>query len=161
MDYHITIGTYGTRLHGGNAPTVERAHNQYGEEFVPFDPKREQFERDRMVQNPVYLTDEQRLFVEEIVPSLCERGQWIYHIVACQADHLHLLVSCADTVGGSPAPKVIRRWLKQWLTNTLNEKYGKRQWFAKCGSTKYLFEKGYFEAVYEYIYKQRTMKENN
>ena len=159
MDYHITIGTYGTRLHGGNAPTVERVHNQYGEEFVHFDPKRERYERDRMVQNPVYLTDEQRLFVEEIVPSLCERGQWIYHIVACQADHLHLLVSCADTVGGSPDPKVIRRWLKQWLTNTLNEKYGKRQWFAKCGSTKYLFEKGYFEAVYEYIYKQRTMKE--
>ena len=86
------------------APTVEREHNQYGEEFVACDPKREQFERDRMVQNPVYLTDEQRLFVEEVVPSICERGQWIYHIVACQADHLHLLISdCADAVGGSRA----------------------------------------------------------
>ncbi|MCL2743723.1 MAG: hypothetical protein FWE67_07720 [Planctomycetaceae bacterium] len=35
---------------------------------------------------------------------------------------------------------------------------GKRQWFDKCGSTKYLLEEGYFEAVYEYIGQQRTTR---
>ena len=156
MDYHITVGTYGTRLHGGDAPTVDKKHNRYGEEFVGFNMKREQFERDRMIQNPVYLTMEQRQFIEEKIPFFCERGGWIYHIAACQADHFHLLVSdsrAADFVGD---PKTIRRWLKQWLTSALNEKYGKRQWFAKCGSTKYLYEVGYFESVYDYIQKQRT-----
>ena len=152
MDYHITVGTYGTRLHGGNAPTVELEHHRYGEAFVSFDPERERFECDRMVQSPVYLTDEQRQFAEEVIPSICERGKWIYHIAACQADHFHLLVS------GDVEAKKIRRWLKQWLTSDLNEKYGKRQWFAECGSTKYLYEKGYFEAVYEYIRKQRTTR---
>jgi REP element-mobilizing transposase RayT len=152
MDYHITIGTYGTRLHGGDAPTVEREHNHFGDEFVAFDSHRERFEQDIMVQHPVYLTDEQRRFVEEIIPSICERGQWIYHLAACQADHLHLLVS------GDVEAKKIRRWLKQWLTSALNEKFGKHQWFAECGSTKYLYEKGYFEAVYKYIKKQRTTK---
>ena len=153
MDYHITIGTYGTRLHGGNAPTVERQHNRYGEDFVSTDSHRERFERDTMVQNPVYLTDEQRQFVEEIIPSICERGKWIYHLTACQTDHVHLLVS------GDVEAKKIRRWLKQWLTNALNDRFGKRQWFAECGSTKYLYEKGYFEAVDEYIKKQQTRKE--
>ena len=152
MDYHITVGTYGTRLHGGNAPTVARAHNRYGEQFVSFDPERERFERDGMVQDPIYLTDEQRQFVEETIPSICERGKWVYHLAACQTDHVHLLVS------SDVEPKKIRRWLKQWLTNALNEKYGKRQWFAECGSTKYLFEDGYIEAVYEYIKKQRITK---
>jgi len=153
MDYHITVGTYGTRLHGGNEPTVERVRNRYGEKFVSFDLKRERFEHDKMVHNPTYLKDEQRLFVEEMIPSICERGQWTYHIAACQADHFHLLVS------GDVEAKKIRRWLKQWLTNALNEKYGKQQWFAECGSTKYLYEKGYFEAVYEYIRKQRTTQD--
>jgi REP element-mobilizing transposase RayT len=155
MDYHITIGTYGTRLHGGSELTVDRVHSRYGEEFVGVDPQRERFERDEMIQNPVYLTDEQRQFIEETIPDICERGKWIYHIAACQSNHIHLLVStqrAADCVGA----KEIRRWLKQWLTSALNEKYGKQKWFAKCGSTKYLYEKGYFETAYEYIKKQRT-----
>jgi hypothetical protein len=115
MDYHITVGTYGTRLHGGNAPTVDRKHHRYGDEFVSFNPKKEQFKRNRMIQNPVYLTDEQRRFVEETIPHLCERGQWIYHFAACQTDHFHLLVS------GDVEAKQIRHWLKQRLTAALNE----------------------------------------
>jgi REP element-mobilizing transposase RayT len=157
MDYHITVGTYGTRLHGDDEPTVERPQNQYGDEFVKKDIEREQFERDRMVQEPVYFTEEQRFFVEKTIPAICERGKWIYHIAACQTNHFHLLVSTREPA--AVPPKQIRRWLKQWLTNALNEHYGKRQWFAGCGSTKYLFEKGYFEAVYNYIKRQRTTKE--
>ncbi len=37
LAYHITIGIYGTRVHGGQAPTVERSHNRYGEPFVVAD----------------------------------------------------------------------------------------------------------------------------
>lgn len=92
-NYHITIGTYGTRLHGGVAPTVERSHNKLGDPFVKADPGREYSERRRMTEAPCLFTEEQRCFVEEIVPELCERGKWIYHIVACQPDHVHLLVS--------------------------------------------------------------------
>ena len=150
MDYHITIGTYGTRLHGGERPTVDRFDkHQYGEEFLERDAKRELFARDKMTQRPVYLTQEQRQFVENVMPDICQKGKWLYHIAACQVDHLHLLVS------SDVEPKKIRRWLKQWLTMALNDKFGKRQWLAEFGSTKYLFEEGYFEAVYEYIKAQR------
>jgi hypothetical protein len=37
LAYHITFGTYGTRLHGDERGTVERAHNVYGEPIVGMD----------------------------------------------------------------------------------------------------------------------------
>ena len=32
--WHITFGTYGTRLHGTFAPTVDKQHNALGTEFL-------------------------------------------------------------------------------------------------------------------------------
>ena len=147
--YHITVGTYGTRLHGGAAPTVERPRNKLGDEFVGYDPVKEKFIRDRMVQNPVYLTEEQRLYIETIAPTICKRGGWEYHLIGCQEDHFHLLLS------GDVEPKKIRHWFKFWLTQELNERFGKQKWLVECGSTKWINDDDYFKAVYEYIRKQR------
>ncbi len=151
--YHITVGTYGTRLHGGTAPTVERSHNKPGEAFVLFDSEREKFIRDRMIQFPVYLTAEQRRFTETKTPEICERGQWTFHLIGCQTDHFHLLLS------GEVEPKKIRHWFKFWLTRSLNERFGKKSWFAECGSTKWINDENYFKAVYEYIRRQRITPE--
>ena len=48
LAYHITFGTYGTRLHGGERLTVDRVHNQYGMPFVEHDAELEKAERDLM-----------------------------------------------------------------------------------------------------------------
>ncbi|MCL2744867.1 MAG: hypothetical protein FWE67_13545, partial [Planctomycetaceae bacterium] len=84
LTYHITCGTYGTRLHGGIAPTVALPNNHLHDHFVEFDPLLYSWRRELMVQEPVYLTDEQRLFVESEIPLLCNRGGWSYHIAGCQ-----------------------------------------------------------------------------
>lgn len=151
--YHITIGTYGTRLHGGAAPTVERPHNKRGEPFVTIDPKREMALRGTMKETPCYFSNEQRIFVESTIPEICEQGNWTYHIAACQNDHIHLLTS------GNVEPKAIRRWFKTWLTQRLNNKYGKRTWLVNSGSTKWVNGERYFNAVFEYIQRQRATKE--
>ena len=150
LAYHITIGTYGTRLHGGVALTVERPHNKRGEPFVAVNADREQMARQKMKETPCYFSTEQRLFVETTIPQICEQGRWTYHIAACQGDHVHLLVSA------QVEPKAIRRWFKTWLTQRLNEEYGRRTWFVDSGSTKWVKDQRYFDTAFEYIKRQRT-----
>src|SRR2546421_11369035 len=41
LAYHITWGTYGTRLHGDGRGTVDREHNEYGTPVLGPDPERQ------------------------------------------------------------------------------------------------------------------------
>jgi len=153
--YHITIGTYGTRLHGGVALTVERPHNKPGDPFVTADPKRELAMRDKMKEPPCHFSESQCLFVELIIPAICERGSWLYHLAACQDDHIHLLVS------SQVEPKKIRRWFKTWLTQSLNEQYGPRTWLVDAGSTKWINDEHYFQKACAYVRRQRTTQDHD
>ena len=103
-----------------------------------------------MKESPLVFTEEQCLFVEESIPAICERGGWVYHIAACQPDHVHLPVS------SHVSPKDIRRWFKTWRVQLLNEKYGKWRWFVRDGSGKWGNDEQYFRNAYEYIREQRT-----
>src|SRR5437868_4500911 len=98
--WHITVGTYATRLHGDGRPTVDRQHNQPGEEFIYNDPVRARFERDAAHGEPVYLNQAQRECIEANLPQICERGGWTYHIAAAppppENDHFYILLD-ADT----------------------------------------------------------------
>lgn len=118
--YHITFGTYGTRLHGGEAPTVHRSRNRPGEPFVAANAELWEENRRRMEERPCVLSTEQRLFVETEIPAICERGGWTYHLAAAQENHLHVLLSAENE------PKGVRRWLKTWLGRALDQKYGTR-----------------------------------
>ena len=82
LAYHITFGTYGTRLHGDPRGTVERHYNQYGTPIVEADPWKQKFERNWMVAAPVVLTNPQREFIEQEMPNICERGDWECRICA-------------------------------------------------------------------------------
>ncbi len=151
--YHITFGTYGTRLHGGVAPTVALPRNHYEEDFEAPNAVRYEMSRELMREKPCVLSSEQRRFLENGIPAICDRGKWLYHIAAVQEDHVHILLSAdAD-------PKVVRQWLKTWLSQSLNAHYGKRTWWAKGGSGKWVFEEDYFNNVHQYILNQRTHQE--
>jgi len=150
---HLTFGTYGTRLHGGSAPTVMRSQNQVGEPFVDGDPDLYEASRERMRESPCYFDKKQRLFVETEVPLLCERGGWTYHLACCQPDHVHVLLSVA------PDPKTVRKWLKTWLSRSLNKQFQRRTWFAEGGSGKWIFDDARYQNVYQYILKQRAHEE--
>lgn len=147
---HITFGTYGTRLHGGDRPTVHHSRNTFGESFEGSNPARAKYVRASMNEEPVVLTREQRLLVEKSMPGICERGGWTLHEAACRTDHVHLLLTIESNA------KKVRQWIKTWLSQLLNANEEKRTWWAKGGSCKHVFDEDYFEAVRQYIRKQKT-----
>ena len=153
LAYHITFGTYGTRLHGDLRGTIDRRHNIRGEPVLGQNDAWRRTEKAILRCPPVFLTPEQREYAEVEIPFICDRGHWGYHIAACQTDHVHVLLT-ADREG--PA---VRRWLKRWLGDALSQRWpvpGERTWWAKGGSVKWVWDPGYRQRVFEYIERQRT-----
>ncbi len=155
--WHITFGTFGTRLHGSERPTVDRKHSRFGEPFIATDAARERWQRQHMTGKPVRLTHEQRTEVEAALPRICERGEWTLRTYAADADHVHVLCDADRSVHG----RQIRMLLKRWLTQTLDEKWPRtagRSWWADGGSNKAVKEQAYLNNAYRYIAKQRATK---
>lgn len=166
--WHITFGTYATRLHDDPRPTVNRRHNKINTPFPPPEPDRQQQPTDP----PLLLTPAQRHHIEAIIPKLCERGGWTYRTCAapCEpsepgrvgpahtpgnADHIHVLLDAPK----SKQPKDIRKWLKRWLSQSLTKTYGPpaKRWWAEGGSTKPVKDPQYLNNATNYINRQRTL----
>ena len=118
LAYHITFGTYGTRLHGDPRGTVDRKANKPGDPIIGAEPDWERMERSSLRFPAMLLTTENRSFIEFVVPSLCDRGGWELHVCAAKPDHVHVLLAT------SREAKPVRRWLKTWLSQALNECLG-------------------------------------
>jgi REP element-mobilizing transposase RayT len=151
--WHITFGTYGTRLHGDYRATVDRLHNELGTPFIDTNELRKTCEAKRMKFAPLILNDEQRSFLQTTAPSICERGGWHYRISAAEPDHFHILLDIDPKIHGER----VRRLLKRWLTQELNQHWQLLQnaWWAEEGSNKAIHEEKYLNNAYNYILKQR------
>ncbi len=153
--WHITWGTYGTRLHGGERPTVDRNHNQLGDPFVYHDPDREARERNQMRAAPVHPTTQQQEFIERSIPELCIRGGWNLRTCSADHDHVHVLLDIPRNIHGER----VRRILKRWLTQALDEHWSRPKsgtWWAEQGSNKVVRDDAYLNNVFPYIEKQRV-----
>ena len=158
LAFHMTFGTYGTRLHGDERSTVARPLNHFGQPFVEPDEIRQQFVFDSMIGNPLYLSAVQRIEIERIAPEICQRGGWDFHIAAAQPDHVHCLLSCRSE------PKVARKLLKRWLSDHLTANWALNhspRWWADGGSGKYVWDEDYFRRAFEYIERQRATPWNH
>ena len=118
LAYHITFGTYGTRLHGDPRGTVDRKANKPGDPIIGAEPDWERMERSTLRFPPVLFDAGSRSFIESVVPSLCDRGGWELHVCAAKPDHVHVLLTASRDA------KPVRRWLKTWLSQALNEQLG-------------------------------------
>lgn len=157
--WHITFGTHGARLHGGDALTVDREHNRRGEAFIARNPDREREEAARLRGTMVRLTDEQRAFIERTIPRLCERGGRMLRTCAAppppEDDHVHVLLDADPHRHG----KDIRKWLKRWLSEPLTVEFGPPaagEGWAEGGSTKPVKEERYLNNAYAYVARQRS-----
>ena len=152
--YHITFGTYGTRLHGDDRGTVERAHNAFGEPIVGRDGEWQQVEASLLKFPPRMLTVEQRIAVEKIVPEICARGGWEHVDTAAAQDHVHNLVRAAAEGAD------VRKWLKRWLSQAMSARWpllDGQVWWAECGSVKWVWTADYDERVKGYVRRQKTI----
>jgi len=153
--WHITFGTYGARLHGGSRPTVDKLHNRLGTPFLSTDAERLGTVRGRMNFSACRLTEEQRLFIEGEINSICKQGGWDYRICAAEVDHVHLLCDIVPEIHGEK----VRRLVKRWLGQSLGRKWPlakEERWWAVGGSNKAVKDSSYLNNVYRYILNQRS-----
>ena len=153
--WHITFGTYGTRLHYGPRPTVDKQHNRRGTPFLPHKPAFERTVRNRLNRAPRYLTDEQQVFAEELLPIHCERGGWDFRVGSASGDHVHLLCDIAPEIHGQRVRRLVKRWLGQALSQVWPLGIG-QSWWADGGSNKAVRDSRYLNNVYGYILRQRA-----
>jgi REP element-mobilizing transposase RayT len=153
LAYHITWGTYGTRLHGDPRGTIDRQHNEIGTPVLGFDEHRWEREKENLKFPPVVLTREQMRFVEELVPVICKRGYWKYHTCAAGPDHVHVVLTSEHD------PETIRRLLKRWLSQEMSKQYPLPPgavWWAECGSIRWIDCDRYFNNATDYVTRQRA-----
>jgi len=97
----------------------------------------------------VSLNLEQRRVVREAVYEVCARYDWLVHEFAGQSDHTHVVVS-AEREG-----RALREALKAVAARELNKKFGKKQWWAEGGSSRYIWDQTYLRDAINYVGGQR------
>ena len=107
LAYHITFGTYGTRLHGDERGTVDRRANKYGDPIIGAQPDWQQMERNFLRFPPRIFEISHRQLIERLVPVICVRGGWHLHSAAAAKDHVHTLLT-AQADG-----EIVRKLLKR------------------------------------------------
>jgi hypothetical protein len=153
--WHITWGTYGSRLHGGPRPTVDRDHNERGEPFVAPNSQRERDESSILNFPPRLLTLEQRTLVEGSIPAICIRGGWNYRVCAAGPDQVHVLCDIVPAVHGEKARRLLKRWIGQELAKLWPLEQG-QTWWAEEGSNIAVKDEAYLNNVFNYILRRRT-----
>ena len=153
--WHITFGTYGTRLHGDIRPTVDRNHNRVGTPFLTPDSRRRALEHESLKFDSVYLTREQCLEAQARLPEICSRGGWTLRVCSASSDHVHLVLDIVPEVHGEKARRLIKRWLGEALTARWPRAKG-ASWWAEEGSNKAVKDEEYLNNAYEYVLGQRT-----
>ena len=153
IGYHVTYGTYGTRLHGDERGTVDHSENRYGDPIVGTAEAWQQMEVSHLRFPPRLLSVEQRIAVQELVPQACIRGGWTHIATAAAADHVHQFIR-------APVDGVdVRKWLKRWVSQGMSTRWPllpEQVWWAECGSVKWVWTDDYAERVTKYIERQRT-----
>jgi len=153
LAYHITFGTYGTRLHGDVRGTVDRRLNQPGDPIIGAEPDWEFMELNKLRFPPRVFDFQQRQLVEQLVPDVCVRGGWQLQARAAGKDDVHTLLSAqAD---GDVIRKLLKRWLGQALASHIPLEPEQTFW-AECGSVKWVWKEDYFERVKKYVLDQRA-----
>lgn len=152
--YHIVWTTYGTWLPGDVRGWVKK-----GEWVVQApDPARERHTRERMVEEPVFLTDEQRAIVERTIGDHCRIRGWTLHAVNARRNHVHVVV-LADR-----GALEVRDQLKAWcsrrlsdaagLTEPVAKKAGRKHWFTEGGDIENIDTEEYLANAVGYVRDQ-------
>jgi REP element-mobilizing transposase RayT len=154
LAYHIVWTTYGTWLSGD-----ARGWVKWGERGIqPPDPKMERAHRERMVEEPVILTPEQRALVEKTITEHCRIRGWRLHVVAVRTNHVHVVVTADRN------PNDVRDQFKAWcsrklsdavgLTTLVAKKAGRRRWFTEGGDTEFIDTEVYLNNTIRYVIDQ-------
>jgi REP element-mobilizing transposase RayT len=147
--YFITWTTYGTWLPGDQRGWVKRR------QWVvqPPDPSREQQAHERMTDEVVVLTSEQRAIVDKVVVDHCRIRNWLLHARNARTNHVHVVVSALVD------PKLVREQLKAWASRRLSGaaglrgggKNGQRRWWTEKGDIELVRDEERLAEIIQYV----------
>lgn len=154
LAWHITFGTYGTRLHGDSRGTVDPRRNRPGTPTEAVDPRRVVGNATRRAGNGVWLSREQCEWIEGGLTELCVSLEMRSFAHAAAPNHVHLLARIRPEVDGKVAMRLIKRGLSQGL----NRGFGRSpvRWWAEGGSTIPVLSPEYLERALDYVGSQST-----
>jgi REP element-mobilizing transposase RayT len=156
LAYFITFTTYGTWLHGTakGKGSVDRKHNQFGEEFVAPNLKRHSVEQCVMSQPPYALDSARRKIVRDTIAGLCREKQWQLLAMHVRTNHVHLVVSAdrdPDRLMSDMKARASRK-----LTQAGFETSSRKRW-TRHGSTVHLFDEASVAEKIDYtLHRQGT-----
>lgn len=142
---------YGAWLHGDSRGWVK-----WGEaEIKPPDPDRERAARQRMVESPVVLTEDQRALVEQTIREHCRFRGWLLHAVNVRSNHVHVVLT-ADR-GADEVMSQLKAWCSRKLSDAaglvgaVGKKAGRRHWFTEGGDKKVIDTEEYLQNALTYV----------
>ena len=136
--YFITWTTYGTWLHGDERGSFDHHGN-----YIPPNWARREAEAAMLVDDPVYLTPEQRAIVDQLLVEACARLGWVLQARNVRSNHVHVVVSAAAD------GKQVRSRLKALASMRLSEHAGLDPAAGTDGARKWWTEKGNIEEVWD------------
>ncbi len=153
MTLFLTFRSYGTWLPGDERGSVDRHHNQFGEELAAPNSRLENAARLAMKSSPMICNAAQRECVDKTLRQVAEFRKWTLHVLSVRTNHVHLLVTMPEGLN----PDKITTDFKAWATRRLREaalvSEEHRVW-EEGGSKRYVFDQAAFDAAYQYIVNQ-------
>lgn len=152
MAYHITWTAYGSWLHGDSRGWVLSGLPC----IMPADELLKRRTNERLTEEPVEFSLEQRRILEATILRHCEIRGWALHAQNARSNHVHVVVTAnrdADEVLNQ-----FKAWCSKRLSDALGLAYGqrglkagRRKWFTEHGSTPAIFDEEYFENAVRYV----------
>ncbi len=148
LAYFLTWTTYGTWLPGDARRWVDKK----GSAETPYrqgDPERVAVARRRMKQAAVCLDAASRQLVDAAIRETCRVKHWPLHALNVRSNHVHLVVTASGQ-----SPERVMTCFKAWASRRLNPDAGRRRWWTRHGSTRYITNPASLARAVEYVTNQ-------
>ena len=152
MIYLITFACYGCHLHGSEAGSVDRHHNDPGAPILEPNAALTAASRERMVQAPYALDAIRRNAVLEAIREVCKHRSWTLLAAHVRSTHAHMVVE-AD----APPERVLNdfRTYSSRRLNQMRLDAPRRNRWARHGSTRWLWLPKHISAAIEYVVREQ------
>jgi REP element-mobilizing transposase RayT len=140
LAYHLIWTTYGTWLPGDGRGWTDAD----GAAREP-DEALQEWSRAAMTDGPASLTPAQREVVAATVTRHCDIRGWHLHALHVGGVHVHVVVTA-----GKPPDTALSEF-KAWCSRTLNERFGRREWWTEGGCKRRVESQRYFDWVVRYV----------
>ncbi len=137
LAYFLTWTCYGTRLHGDDRGSVDRAHNVRGTPVLAPDPRRNELASGLMMGDVFVLSTQGRSVVEHAIRDHCDIRDWELLSLNVRTTHVHVVVNCHGRTSPEQAMSQFKSWGTRRLTGAGLAARGRKLW-TDHGSTRWI-----------------------